>query len=159
MRIVVTKEFDKKMITDFFICNWGTPQMVISSGIYQCDELDGFAIVDHKEKIMGLITYVISDNECEIISLDSKDENKGIGTALLNQVEAVSKKSGCCKIKLVTTNDNLHAFLFYQKKGYQIAKIFPNSVEKARIIKPEIPKKADNGIPIRDEILFEKSIL
>ncbi|GED69603.1 hypothetical protein BRE01_33050 [Brevibacillus reuszeri] len=61
-------------------------------------------------------------------------------------------------MKLVTTNDNLHALGFYQRRGYQFNELFVNAVDKARRIKPEIPLIADNGIPIRDEILLVKML-
>jgi hypothetical protein len=44
-------------------------------------------------EIIGLITYIIKDNECEIISLDSIEEGKGIvnflafSTALVNSFD------------------------------------------------------------------------
>lgn len=158
MQIISTTELDKNVVTQFFINHWGSPQMVISSGVYHCDALDGYAVQDEDGVINGFITYVLEDNECEIISLDSVIENKGIGTALMNLVEQTAKEKGCHRMKLVTTNDNLHAMGFYQKRGYQLHELYVNAVDKARQIKPGIPLFADNGIPIRDEILFVKEL-
>ncbi|GER66556.1 hypothetical protein BpJC7_15260 [Weizmannia acidilactici] len=95
--------------------------MVISSGIYKCDKLDGFAAVSEDNKMIGLVTYIIRENECEMISLDSIVEDKGVGSALLKEVEKAEKEKSCSQIKLITTNDNLHALKFYQKKGYRLA--------------------------------------
>ncbi|UCC16424.1 MAG: hypothetical protein JSU58_08645, partial [Dehalococcoidales bacterium] len=55
----------------------------------------------------------------------------------------------------ITTNDNTHAIRFYQRYGFKIATIYPNSMEEARKIKPEIPFTGNDGIPLRDEIEFE----
>lgn len=52
----------------------------------------------------------------------------------------------------------MQALMFYQKRGYTLAKLYVNAVEKARKIKPEIPFAADNGIPTRDEILLVKDL-
>ncbi|GLI90236.1 hypothetical protein AWM78_18735 [Bacillus subtilis subsp. subtilis] len=158
MIIIPNNEIAKHMLTDFFAKQWGTPEMVISSGIFRCDELDGFAAVNESGEIIGCITYLIDGKDCEIISLDSMIENKGIGTALLQQVEETAKYAHCQRIKLITTNDNVDAMAFYQKRGYQFAAVFPNAVEKARRLKPEIPEVAENDILIRDEILFSKVI-
>ncbi|PAV35534.1 GNAT family N-acetyltransferase, partial [Bacillus licheniformis] len=57
-----------------------------------------------------------------------------------------------------TTNDNMRALMFYQKRGYTLAELYVNAVDKARKVKPEIPFVADNGIPIRDEILLVKDL-
>ncbi|TCP29208.1 hypothetical protein EV207_1117 [Scopulibacillus darangshiensis] len=61
-------------------------------------------------------------------------------------------------MKLITTNINLHALGFYQKRGYRIVKIIQNAVPKAREIKPGIPLVAENGIPICDEILLKNTL-
>lgn len=156
VNIISIKEMEKSIVTNFFITHWGSPQIVISSGIFSCDDLDGFAALNENGKIIGLVTYVFDGNECEIISLDSIEENKGIGTILIQQVESNAQENGFQQIKLITTNDNLNALGFYQKKSYKLVKVFQNAVEKARGIKPEIPLFADNGIPIRDEILLQK---
>ncbi|MGE6260413.1 GNAT family N-acetyltransferase [Heyndrickxia sporothermodurans] len=159
MEIISTDNISRSIIKEFFNTHWGSPQMVISSGVFHCDELDGFAVVDGNGEIIGLITYIIKELECEIISLDSIVERKGIGTKLIKRVESVAEQNQCKKIKLVTTNDNLHALAFYQKRGYHLAKLYANAVENARQYKPSIPLIADNGIPIRDELLLEKELL
>ena len=156
MIVVQIRKLAKEMITEFFSKNWGSPQMVISSGIFQCDELDGFAVLDENNRIIGLITYIMDQSECEIISLDSLVENKGIGSKLIQEVENIAKKNNVSKIKLVTTNDNVHALAFYQKRGYQLAELLVDAVDLARNMKPEIPLVADNGIPIRDELVLIK---
>jgi len=114
VRVVHTNKLEKSKITHFFTDHWGSSQMVISSGIFQCDELDGFAVLNENGDIIGLITFVISGEECEIISLDSIEENKGIGTRLIQQAERTASEEDCRRVKLVTTNDNLHALQFYQ---------------------------------------------
>ncbi|PKR85652.1 GNAT family N-acetyltransferase [Heyndrickxia camelliae] len=130
--------------------------MVISSGIIDCSTLDGFTILNGDNQISGLITFIIKDNECEIISLDSIEKEKGIGSSLLREVEKVALENGCKLLKLITTNDNLLALKFYQKRGFFLSKLFKNAVNKPRKIKPEIPFIGNDGIPIRDEIELPK---
>lgn len=123
----------KDKIIEFFKLHWGSPEMVISSGVYNCSELDGFAIVNEDDNIIGLITYVIKDYECEIISLDSIEEGKGIGSSLVEEVEYLATKKKCKLVKLITTNDNLLALKFYQKRGFVISKVFKNSRESEKV--------------------------
>ncbi len=152
MKIFKIEELQENKIIEFFKLHWGSPEMVISSGVYDCSALDGFTIINDEGEVIGLITYIIKDNECEIISLDSIEEGKGIGTNLVQAVEHLAIKKKCKLIKLITTNDNLLALKFYQKRGFILSKIINNAVEKARKIKPEIPLIGNDGIPIRDEI-------
>ncbi|MCC5804067.1 GNAT family N-acetyltransferase [Rossellomorea vietnamensis] len=158
MNIVSLEELPQEKITDFFHHHWGSPKMVISSGVYDCATLDGFAVLNKDNRITGLITYVLKGTECEIISLDSLEEKKGIGTSLMKEVDRVAAENGCRRITLITTNDNLLALKFYQKRGFRISMIHRDAVEKARRIKPEIPLIGNDGIPIRDEIELEKGV-
>ncbi|MFS8541615.1 MAG: GNAT family N-acetyltransferase [Tissierellales bacterium] len=152
MKIYSLADIPKDKLIEFFKLHWGSTKMVISSGVYDCSELDGFAVLNENGDIIGLVTYIIRDNECEIISLDSILEGKGIGTSLINEVENIALKNNCKLIKVITTNDNLSALRFYQKRGFVLSRIINNAVEKAREIKPEIPLIGNDGIPIRDEI-------
>jgi GNAT superfamily N-acetyltransferase len=149
---------DRPKVKEFFKKQWGSSQMVISTGVYHCDELDGLVVFADNGEIIGLLTYVKRGEEWEIISLDSVIENKGIGSLLLQSFEKKVKENGGTIIKLITTNDNLRALQFYQKRGFTIAAIVVNAVEKARTIKPQIPFVAENGIPIRDEIILQKEL-
>ncbi|HGE7613860.1 GNAT family N-acetyltransferase [Bacillus thuringiensis] len=149
---------NRASVNEFFATHWGGNQMVISTGVYDCSLLEGFVCFGVNRELLGLITYNINEKECEIISLDSIQEKKGIGSRLLSEVETTAKKIKLKKVTLITTNDNLHALNFYQKRGYQCIEVRNNAVEKARNIKPTIPLIASNGIPIRDEFILMKCI-
>ncbi|QDP39585.1 GNAT family N-acetyltransferase [Radiobacillus deserti] len=157
MKLLSTNDLAQEVLHAFFIEQWGSPEMVISSGVYDCSRLDGIAAVD-ENRVIGLITYVRKGKLCEIISLDSIVPKKGIGTLLLEEVEKIALEKGCLELRLITTNDNLLALKFYQKRGYVLQNLFPNAVEKARKIKPEIPLIGDEGIPIRDELELKKQL-
>ncbi|MGW8250920.1 MAG: GNAT family N-acetyltransferase, partial [Anaerolineales bacterium] len=59
---------------------------------------------------------------------------------------------------LITTNDNLPALRFYQKRGFHLVALYPNALAESRRLKPEIPFKGLDGIPLRDEIELEMLI-
>ncbi|MCO4851830.1 GNAT family N-acetyltransferase [Bacillus vallismortis] len=106
MKMILSSELSKQLITDFFAKHWCSPEMEISSGIFRCDELDGYAAVDGSGEIIGSITYVIDGKECEIISLDSIIEKKGIGTALLQQVEETAQADHTYVESLIVKKDH-----------------------------------------------------
>jgi ribosomal protein S18 acetylase RimI-like enzyme len=156
MVFTITEDNREKVI-EFFNEHWGSTEMVISSGIYNCSELDGF-IFQENNQILGLVTVAFHEEEAEIISLDSISEGRGIGSLLTKEVEKFVQQKGFPKVSLVTTNDNLNALKFYQKRGYKIDAVFPNAVEQAREIKPTIPLIGHEGIPIRDELRLIKNL-
>lgn len=141
----------------FFKEHWGSAQMIISTGIYHCDKLDGF-IYEVDGTILGLLTYTIHEDALEVISLDSMKEGHGIGSKLMQEVEQFAKQRGIHKITLITTNDNLNALKFYQKRGYRIVKVIQDAVAKAREIKPSIPLIGNDEIPLTDELELVKHL-
>lgn len=146
---------NKKQVMDFIQSHWFSSKMVVRGKLVDMTELEGFVVYEMNE-IIGLITYKIIDNECEIISLDSLREKQGIGTLLVEQVIKVFIRKKCKKVKLVTTNDNMNAIRFYQTHGFDMVQIYRNSLEAARKLKPSIPKLGNFGIPMKHEIEFEK---
>ncbi|MGE6378594.1 GNAT family N-acetyltransferase [Peribacillus muralis] len=158
MQIVAKRMIPADTVKSFFIHHWETTQVVFSSGLFHYAELEGFGVMDEDEEISGLGTYKVTDQVCEIYSLNSVHENQGVGSSLLYVMENIAKERNCHTIKAITTNDNLQALRFFQKRGYVISEIVKNAVEQSREIKPEIPFYSRDGIPIRDEIILEKSL-
>ena len=63
-----------------------------------------------------------------------------------------ARRSACREVWLTTTNDNVDALRFYQRRGFRLAQLRPGAVDQSRQRKPEIPRVGDYGIPLRDEI-------
>ena len=147
-------EKNRQKVNDILINEWEATNIIIRGKIIDGTKLDGFLAVKDNE-IIGLITYMIENNECEIVSLNSFEENKGIATRLINIVKELAVKKKCVRLKLITTNDNIKGIEFYQKRGFVFSNIYVNAIESSRKLKPEIPMFADNGLPIRDEIEYE----
>ncbi|MEZ7794383.1 GNAT family N-acetyltransferase [Niallia circulans] len=158
MNITAITETNREKVKLFFQSHWGSPEMVLSTGIYDSSALDGFIALNKEGEMIGLITYILRDTECEIISLDSIEEGRGVGTKLLQTVERTAKQAPCDQVKIITTNDNLLALKFYQKRGYCLAELLKDAVKEARKIKPEIPFLGNDGIPIRDEVVLVKNL-
>jgi ribosomal protein S18 acetylase RimI-like enzyme len=134
--------------------NWGAARVVTRGRLHQADLLPGFvACVDGRP--VGLATYRISGDACELVTLDSNSEGGGIGTALVEAVRAAARASGCRRLWLITTNDNRRALRFYQRRGFRVAAVHVDAIRESRRLKPEIPLTGFDGIPIRDEVELE----
>ena len=157
MNIRLLTANDLPRLRKFWKENWGDEFVVAHGVIYHPDTLDGFVAFDGDEWI-GEVTYTFSDDECEIVSLDSLREGQGIGTKLINAVVDESKKRNCKRVFLITTNDNLHALGFYQKRGFELVAVHRGAVNESRKIKPGIPLIGMNNIPLRDEIESEMNL-
>jgi len=74
---------------------------------------------------------------------------------LINAVVEQARGRKCRRVWLVTTNDNLHALAFYQKRGFELVAVHRGAVNESRKIKPVISLIGMHNIPLRDEIELE----
>ena len=145
---------DRTLVDEFIRQQWYTTTMIIRGKEIDMTQTEGF-YVKEQEDIIGLITYLVSDDVLEVTSLNSLRENQGIGSKLVDAVIREAKDRKLKKILVVTTNDNINAIKFYQKRGFDMARLYHNALDISRKIKPEIPLIGDHSIPLRHEIEFE----
>ncbi len=151
--IPITPEI-RDQVNNFIDERWHGLVMAVRGRLVDMTVLDGVAAYE-SDVLAGLIMYEIENRECEIMSLDSVREGQGIGTRLIEAVIDKAREAGCSKLKLITTNDNTDAIKFYQKRGFDMARIYRNAVDESRRLKPTIPLTGWYGIPIKHEIEFE----
>ena len=148
---------DLPRLRQFWIEHWGGEEMLTHGNVYRPEQLDGF-LVEEGDAWIGLLTFIVKDGECEVTSLDSLREGQGIGSKLIDRAIEEARTQGCKRLFLITTNDNLNALGFYQKRGFEIAAIYRGAVNESRRRKPGIPLVGYNNIPLRDEIELEMSL-
>lgn len=145
---------DLPRLRQFWVEHWGGEEMITRGRVYRPEQLEGFVIEENDEWI-GLLTFAIEDGECEVTSLDSLREGMGIGSTLIQNAIEEARIRDCRRLFLITTNDNLNALGFYQKRGFEIVAVYRGAVNESRKRKPGIPLVGMNGIPLRDEIELE----
>ena len=145
---------DRNWVAHFLDEHWGSTRVVSRGQVYLAHLLPGFIAEEGDERI-GLVTYRIDEKDCEIVTINSLRAGEGVGTALVEAAKVVAEAEGCERLWLITTNDNMEALRFYQKRGFQLKAIYPNALDESRKIKPEIPLYGKDGIPLRDEIELE----
>ena len=118
---------DRDWVTRHVAEHWGAEIVVAHGTLYHPAELPGF-VAEMDGKVAGLVTFHIAGDACEIVTLDSLSEGQGIGTALIEAVKAAADAAGCRRLWLITTNDNLHALGFYQKRGFRLVAVHPGAV-------------------------------
>jgi ribosomal protein S18 acetylase RimI-like enzyme len=145
---------DRDWVERLIIERWGASLVVGRGRAWNPVELPGLAAFEDG-RCVGLVTYEIEGGALEIVTIDALVERQGIGTALLRAVEEVARAQGCGRLRLVTTNNNLGALLFYQKAGFRLVALIPGAVDESRKLKPSIPEVDADGLPIRDELHLE----
>lgn len=147
-------EAEREQVRQFTIEQWDAEIIVGVEGIYHPHLLSGYVAESNGEWV-GLVTYQIVGDSCEVVTLNSLKPGQGIGGALLDAVKQVATEAGCRRLWLSTSNDNLAALRFYQKWGLVLARLYPNIVAQWRKLKPEIPLIGNEGIPLRDALELE----
>ena len=153
-QVRVLAEDDRHWVEELLTKHWGFPRVVTRGRMHNALELPGF-LAEVEEMRVGLVTYHIDGTACEVVTLNSLVEGVGVGTALLEAVREAAVKAGCHRLWLITTNDNLDALRFYQRRGFELVAVHRDLREVARRLKPSIPLVGNFGIPLRDEIELE----
>ncbi len=154
LKISKINDADKTLVHKFISDSWGSPFSVSRGKIFDTTILPGF-ICKKNDEIIGLLTYNIKDDECEIVTLDSKINVIGLGTKLISKVIDKARENNCKRVWLITSNDNSNAIRFYQKRGFEWVGFYKDAMKKSRKLKPEIPELGNDNIPIKHEIEFE----
>jgi ribosomal protein S18 acetylase RimI-like enzyme len=130
---------------------WGAAEVVVHGGAYYPAMLPGF-IAERPGRIVGLVTFEVRPGVLEIITINALHRHAGIGTMLIETVCHEARRRNCQQVTLTTTNDNVDALRFYQRRGFRLAALRPGAVDRSRQGKPSIPRSGDYGIPLHDEI-------
>src|SRR5512143_1393534 len=142
---------DLPRLAQFWQDHGGGAEIIVHDQCFRPESVEGFVIDDWA----GVLTYVIRDAECEIVSLDSLRPERGLGSTLIDAALSEARKRGCTRVCVTTTNDNLHALGFYQRRGFELTALRRGAVDRARRQKPAIPVVGEGGIPLHDEIELE----
>ena len=155
MRVAELSDDDRKWVKERTELLFGGDFVVSREEVHDPHQLPGFIATEGPERV-GLATFHIYGLECELVTIDSLCQFMGIGTLLLEKVEETARREGCTKVWTITTNDNLDAQRFFQNRGYHMSQVRLGGMTKIRLLKPNVPRIGCYGIPIRDEIEFEK---
>jgi uncharacterized protein YhfF/GNAT superfamily N-acetyltransferase len=117
-------------------------------------------IIESGGVIGGVLTWVLDGTSMEVLTLHAARQWEGAGSALLAAARRVAEASGAHRLWLITTNDNVDALRFYQRRGYRLARVDPGAVDRSRAaLKPAIPEIGAHGIALRDELELELELL
>ncbi len=130
---------------------WGSELVAVHGMVLRPAELPGF-IAERSRRVVGLLTYQLVGETLEIVTLNAIDRRVGIGTMLIEAAAGTARQFRCREVRLTTTNDNVDALRFYQRRGFRLTELRPGAVDRSRQEKPQIPRVGDYGIPLHDEI-------
>ena len=158
MRIRRSEPSDRPQVEQF-LSRWNALR-VARRGVLEL-ALDHPAVVaEEHDRLIGVLTYIVDGPQCEVLTLHVDEPGHAVGSALITEIQGVAARAGCTRLWVITTNDNVNALRFYQRRGFRLAALHRGAVDESRAkLKPEIPAVGDHGIPLRDELELEQPVV
>ncbi len=141
------------------IKHWESTEIWSRGVEYHADMLPGF-VASTGGGPAGHISLAFEEHgapprECEVVTLSASVDGAGAGSRLLEAAEDAARARGCRRIFLTTTNDNLRALGFYQRRGWRMSALLRGMMDRYRAAGKPVPVIGNNGLAVRDEIELE----
>jgi GNAT superfamily N-acetyltransferase len=151
------REDERAWLREHLTLAWGSADIASRGREHDAAALPALVAL-RGEELAGLATYRIGGGECELVTLEAFAQWQGVGSALLAAVAQRAREAGAARLWLVTTNDNVDALRFYQRRGLRLVAVHPGAVDRARRRKPVIPLVGAHEIEVHDEVELELAL-
>lgn len=156
-RVRAIETEDRPLVEAALKSAWGAVRVVSRGKLWDPLEFPGF-VAEREGDLVGLVTYRHEADATEVVTLDSFAEGEGIGSALLEVVADRARELGKTHLWLITTNDNIPAIRFYQRRGWDMVALHHGALARSRQLKPEIPTHGLDGVRIDHEVEFRLAL-
>ena len=130
---------DRDWVRAFLGQHFGSTRVVSRGVLHQADTLSGFIAILHGEP-SALLTYCVTNNELEVVSLHAAIPGRGLGSRLLAAARDRARDLRCRRLWLITTNDNEPAMTFYSRWGMHLVAVHRGAIAESRKLKPQISR-------------------
>jgi ribosomal protein S18 acetylase RimI-like enzyme len=147
---------DRAAARELFERDFGRTRIVAFGEVMDIDQMPALVALMTDEPA-GALAYRIHGDALHIVALatDPMWQRSGVGGQLVVEAELLARRLGLMRLVVATTNDNLPALFFYQRRGYRLTDLAANSVmtHTGRHV------LGFGGIPVRDEVRLEKKLI
>ncbi len=146
---------DRAAARALFQRDFGRTKIVAFGEIMDIDQMPALVAITRDEP-SGALAYRQLGDALHIVALatDPMWQRSGVGGYLVAEAELLARRLELGRVLVCTTNDNLPALYFYQRRGYRLTDLVPGSI--VAHTQKEHPGFA--GVPVRDEIRLEKKL-
>jgi ribosomal protein S18 acetylase RimI-like enzyme len=147
---------DRAAARSLFDRDFGRTRIVAFGEVVDIDQMPALVAVMHQEP-SGALAYRLLGDALHIVALatDPMWQRSGVGGHLVAEAELLARRLNLTRLVVSTSNDNLPALYFYQRRGYRLTGLVPDSV----IAHTREAVAGFAGIPVRDEIRLEKKLV
>ena len=114
-------------------------QAYLERGVFTVTDFPAL-IAEFDTAPVGFLCWEIEGDVAETIAIACTERRMGAGRALMTAFHNLAASAGCDRLKVVTTDTNEGARVFYERLGYEIVEVRKGAVDECRrTLKPEIP--------------------
>lgn len=145
---------DRRWVRERLVRDWASTSVARRGELIDATALRGYvAVLAGRRSGMALVD--VRGDELEIVVLSASRRRQGVGRALVERCVAEAGERDCRRVWLVTTNDNVGAIAFYQHVGMDLCAFHRYAVRASRELKPSLPLRDRDGLPIDHELEFQ----
>jgi len=144
---------DRVAARELFARDFGRTKIVAYGAVMDIDQMPALVAVRYADP-SGALAYRLHGDALHIVALatDPMWQRSGVGGHLVAEAELIARRLNLRRLVVSTTNDNLPALYFYQRRGYRMTDFVPSSI----IMHTGQEVAGFAGIPVRDEVRLEK---
>jgi len=146
-------DIERALVGDLFHRDFGRTRIIAFGELLNVDEMPALVATMHEE-VSGALAYRLLGDGLHIVALatDALWQRSGVGGHLVAEAELLARRLALTRVIVTTTNDNLPALYFYQRRGYRLTGLIAGSV----LLRSTDVLNGFAGIPVRDEVHLEK---
>lgn len=147
---------DRARVTALFVTDFGRSKFIAFGEEFQAETVPAI-VAEMDGDLAGALAYRLQPGELQIVALatDPEWQRSGVGGQLVDHAERVAQEAGVSHVTVATTNDNLPALYFYQRRGYRLTEVVVDAVASANDGATIV---GFAGIVIRDEFHLVKPL-
>lgn len=147
---------DRACALDIFTREFGGRQLVADGQPVSLEHTD-LLIAETEGGVAGALAWRRVSGALHIVALatDPMWQRSGVGGYLLAEAELLARRLSLPLVRVTISNDNIPALYFYQRRGYRLSAVLPDSLSS---------QPANRGlvgfanIPIADEVQLAKNL-
>lgn len=147
---------DRAPALDIFAREFGSRQLVADGEPVSLEDAD-LLVAETEGGVTGALAWRRLAGALHIVALatDPMWQRSGVGGYLLAEAELLARRLSLPLVRVTISNDNIPALYFYQRRGYRVSAVLPDSLSS---------QPANRGlvgfanIPIADEVQLAKNL-
>jgi ribosomal protein S18 acetylase RimI-like enzyme len=147
---------DRTPALDIFLREFGGRQLVADGRPVSLEDTD-LLVAETEGGIAGALAWRRLTGALHIVAMatDPLWQRSGVGGSLLAEAELLARRLSLPVVRVTVSNDNIPALYFYQRRGYRLSAVVPDSLSS---------QPANRGllgfanIPIADEVQLAKTV-